>query len=254
VPAVTGAAEPVEQPSEPRRAKRLARVVRVAVALEVLAALAVATRVLPVDAWLHGWEETAVTGGVGAPVLYAALYALGVVLLFPSSALTMGAGMLFGTARGFAAAFTGALAGASLAFLIGRHLARPQVESWTRGRPRFAAIDAELARSGWRIVALTRLSPVFPFTILNYAYGATQVRFRDYVAATALGMAPGGLLYTILGTLGQTGAQAIAGKSVERWQTAANVVGLLAALVVTIGLTRMARRALGALPPTTQDG
>lgn len=223
-------------------------------ALEVLVALALAARLLPVETWLRGLDQTLAGLGPLGPLLYATVYALAVPAFVPGSLLTIGAGLLFGTAWGFLAASSGATVGAALAFLVARYLARARVESWTRRNPRFEAIDRALGEKGWKIVALTRLSPVFPFNALNYAYGVTRVRFVDYAVASWLAMMPGALLYVYIGAVGRTGAEALAGSRVEGYRLALNLLGLLATLAVTVYVTRLARRAIASVAPSTAQG
>jgi uncharacterized membrane protein YdjX (TVP38/TMEM64 family) len=224
--------------------RRLSTAARVLVTLEVLVAIALAARLLPLEPWLRGLEARLSGIGPLAPLVYVLMYAVAVVAFVPGSLLTMGAGLLFGPALGFVTASTGATAGASLAFLVARHLARSQVEGWARKSPRFAAIDGAIGEQGYGIVALTRLSPVFPFNVLNYAYGVTRVSFRSYVLASWIAMMPGCLLYTYLGSLGRAGASALAGSPVETYRVGLNVLGLVSTVAATVLVTRMARRAL----------
>src|SRR5207245_1117774 len=88
--------------------------------------------------------------------------------------------------------------GSAAAFLVSRYLARGAIERRLANIPRFAAIDRAVGAEGRKIVFLLRLSPVFPFTLLNYALGLTQVRFADYLVA-AIGMLPGTVLYVYAG-------------------------------------------------------
>lgn len=229
--------------------KRPSRTAKLTVAVAVLAALAAAARLLPVEIWLRGLDQTLAGLGPLGPLLYAALYAAAVVAFVPGSLLTIGAGLFFGTAWGLLAAWSGASVGAALAFLVARYLARAQVESWTRRNPRFEAIDRAIGEKGWKIVALTRLSPVFPFNALNYAYGVTRVRLLDYAAASWLAMLPGTLLYVYIGSLGRAGAAALAGSEAESYRLALNVLGLLATAAVTVLVTRLARRAVASVAP-----
>jgi uncharacterized membrane protein YdjX (TVP38/TMEM64 family) len=163
------------------------------------------------------------------------------VLFLPGSVLTLGAGAVFGVVWGSVYVSVASTLGATCAFLVGRHFARDAILRQTAGNERFAALDRAVAAEGWKIVGLTRLSPVFPFALLNYAFGLTQVKLGQFVLASWLGMMPGTVLYVYLGSL----AQAAAG---ERTRTtgewALYVVGLLATIAVTVMLTRVARRAL----------
>lgn len=179
--------------------------------------------------------------GLGAwgPVLFVVLYALATVWLVPGSALTLGAGAVFGVAWGSVYVSIGATLGATAAFLVGRYFARERVAKKIARHAAFAAIDRAVGEEGWKIVGLTRLSPVFPFTLLNYAFGLTRVRLRDYVLASWLGMMPGTVMYVYLGSLARAGAQE---RTPGEW--ALYGLGLAATIAVTVLITRIARRAL----------
>ena len=182
--------------------------------------------------------------GVWGPVVFIAGYAVAVVAFVPGSVLTLAAGTIFGIRAGTAYVFVAATLGACAAFMVARYAARGWVESRLAGNPRFAAIDAAVGQQGLKIVTLLRLSPVFPFTLLNYALGLTGVRFRDYALAS-VGMLPGTLLYVYSGAIAGEAASAAGGAATagtNEW--AVRIVGLAATLVVTILVTRVARRAL----------
>jgi uncharacterized membrane protein YdjX (TVP38/TMEM64 family) len=181
--------------------------------------------------------------GALAPVLFIILYILGAILFVPGSVLTIGAGVLFGLLWGSIYVSIGATIGATAAFLIGRYLARDWVRRQLEGNRKFAAIDQAVGREGWKIVLLTRLSPVFPFNLLNYAFGLTAVTLRDYALATWVGIMPGTVLYVYLGSLG--GNLAASGKSRHTpAQWALDIVGLAATLGVAVYASRLASRAL----------
>ncbi len=220
---------------------------RLIAGLAVLAALLVALRFLPVAAWLADLNEYFGRLGPWGIGLFAIVYALAAVLFVPGSALTIGAGFVYGLGWGFVAVSAGSTLGATAAFLVARYLARERVERWAARDPRFAAIDEAVGREGWKIVLLTRLSPVFPFNLLNYLYGLTRVRLGPYVLASWIGMMPGTVLYVYLGFAGRAVAQAAAGRTARSpADYAAWTVGLVATLSVTIYVTRLARRALRA--------
>jgi uncharacterized membrane protein YdjX (TVP38/TMEM64 family) len=189
-------------------------------------------------AWVDGL-------GVWGPAVFIAGYAVAAVAFVPGSVLTLAAGAIFGLARGAAYVFVAATLGASAAFLVSRHLARAAVERRLAGSPRFAAIDRAVGREGRKIVLLLRLSPVFPFNLLNYALGLTGVRFADYLLG-CLGMIPGTLLYVYYGKLAGDVAALAGGAPAGRdaGYYAVSVLGLLATVVVTTLVTRTARRAL----------
>lgn len=190
--------------------------------------------------WVAGLGPT----GVAA---FIAIYILACVFMLPGSVLTLGAGAVFGVAKGSVIVSVAATLGATAAFLVGRYLARDRVAKMIEGNERFRAIDDAVGREGWKIVGLTRLSPVFPFNLLNYAYGITKVSLRDYFLATWIGMIPGGVMYVYLGslagslaTLGRQGGE----RTAAQW--ALYGVGLAATVVVTVFVTRIARKELAA--------
>lgn len=177
--------------------------------------------------------------GAWGPVLFIFAYVVAAVLLVPGSALTLGAGALFGVVWGSVYVSIGATLGATAAFLVGRYVARGWVAKKIEGNAKFAAIDRTVADEGWKVVGLTRLSPVFPFTVLNYAFGLTRVKLRDYVLASWIGMMPGTVMYVYIGSLARAADEK---KSPAEW--ALYGVGLIATIVVTVFITRIARRAL----------
>jgi uncharacterized membrane protein YdjX (TVP38/TMEM64 family) len=149
--------------------------------------------------------------------------------------------------------FVAAVLGSSLAFLVARYAARPWVERRIAANAGFAAIDRAIAQQGRRIVFLLRLSPAFPFNLLNYALGLTRVRFADALVAS-LGMLPGTLLYVYYGKLAGEVATLAGGARVERGAGYYTVLGLglAATIVVTTLVTRTARRALREATEDTQ--
>jgi uncharacterized membrane protein YdjX (TVP38/TMEM64 family) len=180
--------------------------------------------------------------GPWGPVLFIGLYVLACVFLIPASVLTLGAGAVFGVLFGAIYVFVGATLGATAAFLVGRYLARGWVARKIEGNTTFNAIDKAVAREGWKIVGLTRLSPVFPFVLLNYAFGITQVSLRHYVVASAVGMLPGTVMYVYIGSLAQVAGQRQ--RTPGEWTLYG--VGLVATVLVTIVITRIAKKALAA--------
>jgi uncharacterized membrane protein YdjX (TVP38/TMEM64 family) len=220
------------------------RYFKLGIVLAGVIALATAARMLPLAAWLETFNARVVELGVAGMVLFALLYAAATVLMVPGSLLTLASGAAFGLLPGFVTVLCGATLGAAGAFLVSRHMARKRVELWIQRKPSFVAVDKAVAREGWKIVFLTRLSPVFPFNFQNYAYGLTSVSFGQYVLASWIGMIPGTFLYVYLGTLGRSGLEAASGEGVETFRLALQGVGLLATLAVTILITRTAKRAL----------
>ncbi len=228
------------EPRAPRSRSRLP--LQIGLALAALAALVLLGRFaggyLPRFA---AWVESA---GAWGPVLFILGYGAAVVGFVPGSILTLAAGAIFGLGRGVAYVFVAAVLGSSAAFLVARYLARKAIERRLAGNPRFAAIDRAIGAQGRRIVFLLRLSPVFPFTLLNYALGLTRVRFVDYFVAS-VGMLPGTFLYVYYGKLaGDVAALAGGTEKFEVYGYLPHVVGIAFAIVVTTVIARIARRAL----------
>ena len=224
--------------ARPRRPWVLALVAAAAVALLVVAGRSLAGAIPALAERIEGF------GGWG-PVVFVCAYAAATVAFAPGSILTLAAGAIFGIARGTVIVFVGATTGAALAFLVARYLARAAIESKVAGNPRFAAVDRAIGAQGRKIVFLLRLSPVFPFNLLNYALGLTRVRFADYLVAS-FGMIPGTLLYVYYGQVIGDVAALASGVEVARGAGYYTVlgVGLAATIVVTTLVTRIARRAL----------
>ncbi|MEC7413202.1 MAG: TVP38/TMEM64 family protein, partial [Pseudomonadota bacterium] len=161
------------------------------------------------------------------------------------SLLTLAAGFLFGLGYGFAIVSLASTLGATCAFLVGRFLARDWVAAKLQSQPRFSALDAAVGEQGAVVVLLTRLSPIFPFSLLNYGLGLTQVKLSHYVLASWAGMIPGTLLYVYLGSIASNLTSILAGDLAEL--PASNwlfYLGLGATLILTIAITRIATKAL----------
>lgn len=207
--------------------------------------LFVAALVLPVADWataVFAWIDENRTISWAVFIL---MYIVSTVLLLPGSLLTLGSGFLFGLGYGFAIVSFASVVGASCAFLIGRFFARDWVASRLASLPKFAALDAAIKERGGLIVLLTRLSPIFPFNLLNYALGLTAVKFWTFVFVSWIGMMPGTVLYVYLGSIASDLTSLLAGdvgeSPVGNWPL---YVGLVATLVLTIVISRIATNAL----------
>lgn len=190
--------------------------------------------------------------GIGpwGAVLFAAAYVPAAVLLVPGSLLTLGAGFVFGVVKGTVIVSLGSTAGAATAFIVGRSIARGWVARRLAGRPRMAAIARAVETEGFKIVLLTRLSPVLPFNLLNYAFGLTAVPFRTYVLASWIGMLPGTIMYVYLGSAASSLAALLSGDQPRSTgQQVLFALGLAATVAATIIVTRTARRALNDIVP-----
>jgi len=221
------------------------RTVRAALAAGAVVGLVLLLRAFAIEERLLGlvqWVRDAGSVGVGVFVL---AYVLATVLFLPGSILTLGAGFAYGVIEGAAIVWVAANAGAALAFLLGRTLAREWIAAKVAANPRFAAIDRAVGVQGLKIVLLTRLSPAFPFNLLNYAYGLTGVRFRDYLLASLVGMVPGTIMYVYLGSLITSVSELASGRtSAGAPQQLFYFAGLVVTVIATVYVTRVARRAL----------
>jgi uncharacterized membrane protein YdjX (TVP38/TMEM64 family) len=142
--------------------------------------------------------------GVFAPILFIAVYAIATVFFLPGSIITLVGGALFGPVWGTFYNLTGATIGATLAFLVSRHLASDWVKNKTGGK--LKRIIEGVESEGWRFVAFTRLVPLFPFNVLNYALGLTRIKLSHYILTSYICMIPGGFAYTYLGYAGREAA------------------------------------------------
>ena len=174
--------------------------------------------------------------GGWAPILFLLLYALGTVLFVPGSVLTVAGGAVFGPIWGTLWNLSGATLGATLAFVIARYVAFDWVAA--RSGERLSRLMRGVEEEGWRFVAFVRLVPLFPFNLMNYAFGLTRIRLRDYVLASFVCIAPGTLAYTYLGYAGREAASGQAGAI----RKAMLALALLAAVAL---LPRLVRRVKG---------
>ncbi|WP_242044239.1 TVP38/TMEM64 family protein [Leptolyngbya sp. FACHB-1624] len=190
--------------------------------------------------WIKG------LGAIGI-LVFIVVYNLATLLFVPGSLLTLGGGAIYGVFWGSIYVVIAATFGAIIAFLVGRYFARGWVSQRIQGHPRFQAIDKAVAQEGLKIVLLTRLSPIFPFNLLNYAFGVTCVSLKDY-AIGSIGMIPGSVMYVYLGSL--IGEIALLGmpqgmsSEAKMVQWCIKIVGFLATIVLTLYMTRIAKKAL----------
>ncbi len=188
--------------------------------------------------------------GAAGAVGFIVIYIISTIAFIPAAILTLGAGVIFGVVWGSVYVFVGAILGSIAAFLIGRYLIRDWMVQKIAGNAKFLALDAAMGKSGFKLVLLTRLSPVFPFNFLNYAFGVTKISLADYSWAS-IGMIPGTIMYVYIGSLagsiaalGQGKPSINSGNSGLQWTI--QIFGLVATLAVTIYSARLAQKALAA--------
>lgn len=183
-------------------------------------------------------------GPIGA-IAFIGLYIAATVAFLPGSLVTLGAGVVFGVVLGAIYVFIGSTLGATAAFLLGRYVARGWVYKQIQTNDKFRAIDEAVGREGFKIVLLTRLSPIFPFNVLNYAFGVTRVSLKDYVLGS-VGMIPGTIMYVYIGSLAEScamiGSKNQPSDSIVEWTL--RILGLMATIALTVFITRIARKAL----------
>ncbi|OIP78868.1 MAG: TVP38/TMEM64 family protein [Oscillatoriales cyanobacterium CG2_30_44_21] len=200
---------------------------------------------------INGLLQTIITwikaqGSVGI-IAFIIVYNLATVLFIPGSVLTLSGGALYGVFFGSIYVFIAATLGATFAFLIGRYFARGYVSQKIRNNMTFRAINAVIYKEGFKIVLLTRLSPIFPFNALNYAFGITRVALRDYILGS-IGMIPATVMYVYLGSLAMDinslNSASNINPQAQTIQWCISMIGLLATALVSVYLSRIAKRSL----------
>ena len=210
----------------------------------LLAAVFVGFLFLPVRPWFMQFEGYVRSLGAIGPVVVVLVYVLCTVLFVPGSVITIGSGTLFGLKTGFIVVVLGANLGALCAFLLARSFLREKVMSWAAGNAKFRSLDQAIGKKGFKMVLLTRLSPVFPFVLLNYLLGLTAVRPSAYALANLLGMLPATFLFVYIGAAARDAVAGQADAAAGFYQQLLKYVGLLATVAVVVIVTRIARKAL----------
>ena len=219
-----------------RRRADLIRFVSIALlvvgVLLLMGALPVKQGVDRMESWIRGL-------GLLGPIVYGGIYILAVILMIPGSALSLPAGAIFGLVEGTVLVSIASTTGAALTLLISRYLARERFTKRMKAYPKFTVIDRALAKGGWKVVALLRLSPAVPFNLQNYLYGLTGIPFLTCVVTSWIAMLPGTILYVFVGSLAKTATQGTSGAKL-----ALTCVGFAATVVVTVYITKLAKREL----------
>jgi uncharacterized membrane protein YdjX (TVP38/TMEM64 family) len=183
--------------------------------------------------------------GPWGPIAFIAGYTLVTVAVMPAFLLTIAAGALWGFWFGLLFAMSGAVSGATCAFLGGRSIFRSIVQRYVNRHPRLLAIDRAVEQEGARLVFLLRLSPAVPFVLLNYVLGVSRITLRDHFIGLC-GMVPTAAMYVYAGKVAgdltalATGAATPKGTAYYVLLT----IGLVATVAATVLVTRAAKRAL----------
>jgi uncharacterized membrane protein YdjX (TVP38/TMEM64 family) len=220
----------------------------------IVTTLVVALFLLPVKDWLIKALEWTQDLGTWGPAFVILFYIIACVLFLPGSVLTLGAGFIFKVIVGTITVSIGSTLGACAAFLIGRTFARKWISKKIAQNKKFDAIDNAVGAQGFKIVFFLRLSPVFPFNLLNYAFGLTKVSFSKYALASWIGMLPGTIMYVYLGA-GVRSLTDVATGNVQKTLASQLLFwfGMLATIAVTVFVTHIARKALKQVAPKTQQ-
>ncbi len=191
------------------------------------------------DEWINSFQIWVKDLGALGWIISIFGYAIASFFLIPGALLTITAGLAFGL-WGFFIVVIGATIGASMSFLAARYLFRDSVEKTLSKRPLFNAINEAIKEEGWKVVGLMRFSPAMPFSLQNWLFGVTAVKFFPYFLATFFGIMPGTLLYVWIGSIGASAA----GGEASNAKLAFLVVGIIATLVVTIFIGKKAKQKL----------
>ena len=210
----------------------------IAFAILLIATLA-AARFLPWLQWMEAVRAWSAEFGFAGVFLYGAIFGLAALLMLPCLPLTILAGFTFGWFWGLVSVMLGTSLGAAFGFLFARYAARDFIARKLERNRRFKAVDAAIAKDGWKVVALLRMCPV-PFGLFNYLYGLTAIEFRHYLIATMVGMLPGNLLFVYLGAFGK---RAVEGPH-HPAEYALGALALAALITVTIVLRKIAQRSV----------
>ncbi len=197
--------------------------------------------------WINGL-------GAIAPLIFILTYIAITIAFLPASIFTLGAGFVFGVVKGSILVFIGAMIGATAAFLIGRFVARDWIAKKIADNNFFSALDNAIAQEGLKLILLIRLSPVFPFNLLNYALGLTKISLPSYVIGTT-GIIPGTIMYVYLGSLVSDLATLGTGEAPANPTVDWTIKILIFVTVVAISLyiAKIARTALKEAVPETEE-
>ena len=197
--------------------------------------------------WINGL-------GAIAPIVFIIAYIIITVAFLPASIVTLGAGLVFGVVKGSIYVFIGAMLGATAAFLIGRFIARDWIAKKVEGNQFFSALDNAIAKEGLKLIFLIRLSPAFPFNLLNYALGLTRVSLKDYILGTT-GIIPGTIMYVYLGSLVSDLAMLGTGDAptnpIIDWTI--KILIFVTVVAITLYITKIARKALKEAVPEASE-
>lgn len=204
--------------------------------IAVIGAIAAATAILPLELYAEQLRQWLSSLGIWALPAFVVLYTLISVVGFPNIILILIAGGVFGIVKGIISASIADTIGAVVCFILGRTIAREQVEKLIQKNKNWQQVDRALAKKGWKILLLSRLSPIIPSNILNYGFSCTKVGFGQYIGLTWLGMLPVISFYVCLGYFGSS------------WPSSNHqslqIGGLILTFITALYTTRLAKKAI----------
>lgn len=187
--------------------------------------------------------------GPAGPIYFGLIYLIAEILAVPATPLTLSAGYLFGLVEGTSVVLLSATIAASVAFLIGKTFLRTWVEEILQDQPKFRKIDKAIGEEGFKLLLLVRLSPIFPFALSNYLYGASSIDFASYFWGTLLGFTPGTIAYVYTGMVGKA---LTLGEGSQPWYVYAGGFALLAVFLKTV--TNVASEIVDAIDDEEEGG
>jgi uncharacterized membrane protein YdjX (TVP38/TMEM64 family) len=216
--------------------------VKAGAALVVVGLLVVGARLLPLGQWMQQFTDWVKGHGTLGILVFAGAYAVGTIFFFPASLFTLAGPVAFGFWQGLLISWVSASLGAAAPFFIARYFARGLVEQQIARNEKLQIFDTAIAREGWKIILLLRLTPIFPFPVTNYFAGLTKIRFWPYFWASSLGIIPGLTFYTYLGYIGKIAFGEKRQRTPQEYVFLG--IGLIATMVVLVFVTRLAKRSL----------
>ena len=173
-----------------------------------------------------GTVKTVFTGSDPSTIVYFGFfYVIAELIAIPATPLTLSAGCLFGLAKGIAVVLVAGVISAIVGFFVGRTYLRDRVEGVLDDKPAFRKLDSAIGAEGLKLLVLVRLTPIFPFSLLNYFYGASSISFPTFVVGTILGFIPSAIAYVYAGLVGK---ELILGGASQPWYIYVGVVTVLA--------------------------
>lgn len=195
---------------------------------------------LPWNDWLAAFKSWLLPLGPWAIPMFVVVYAAATVLCLPNVLLILIGGTLFGLVKGIISVSIADTLSAVLCYGIGRTIARQRIKRWMQTNTTLAQLDQAVGRKGWKIVLLTRLSPLVPSNLLNYGFSCTTINFWQYCLFTWLGMLPVISLYVYLGAFGMQ----MMSRDMSPGHLFLRGLGLLVTIATVFYTTHFARRAL----------